>query len=76
MSFGSATMEREREAYQRLLQGELSDQGGRFVIIVGDQLLGAFDGYNDALVAGYKACGFQPFLLKRVPLARDQRAAA
>jgi hypothetical protein len=68
-------MERERQAYQQLLQTELADQGGRFVIIVGDRLLGAFDGYNEALVAGYKACGFSPFLLKRVPVL-DHRAAA
>ena len=69
-------MDREQQAYQRLLQTELAGQGGRFVIIVGDRLLGAFDGYNEAAVAGYKACGFQPFLLKKVPAASEQRAAA
>jgi hypothetical protein len=69
-------MERERQAYQRLLQTELVNQGGRFVVIVGDQLLGAYDGYNEAAVAGYKACGLSPFLLKRVPArAEGQRAA-
>jgi hypothetical protein len=72
-------MEREHQAYQRLLRTpELADQAGRFVIIVGDQLLGAFDGYNEAAVAGYRACGFSPFLLKRVPArceGRNQRAA-
>lgn len=69
-------MDRERQAYQRMLQTELIDEGGRFVVIFGDQLLGAFDGYNEAAVAGYKACGFKPFLLKKVPVTLEQRAAA
>jgi poly-D-alanine transfer protein DltD len=69
-------MERERQAYQRLLRTELVDQAGRYVVIFGDQLLGAFDGYNEAAVAGYKACGFRPFLLKKVPMDQGRRAAA
>jgi hypothetical protein len=64
----AVTMEAEHKTYSQLLQSELADQGGRYVVIIRDRLLGIFSGYNEALVAGYAECGLSPFLLKRVPL--------
>lgn len=59
-------LERELETYQRLLSSELATEDGRFALIAGDELLGVFDSYNDALTAGYKAKGLDPFLVKKV----------
>lgn len=59
-------LERELETYKRLLAGELATEEGRFALIAGDSLLGVFDSYNDALTAGYKARGLEPFLVKKV----------
>ncbi len=59
-------LERELETYQKLLHGELAAEVGRYALITKDDLLGVFDSYNDALTAGYKECGLDPFLVKKI----------
>ena len=59
-------LERETETYQRLLHSELAGQDGRFALIADDRLLGVFDSYNDALMAGYKERQLEPFLVKKI----------
>jgi hypothetical protein len=59
-------LEQELATFQRLLHSELAGEEGRFAVIAGDALLGAFDSYGDALTAGYKQRGLEPFLVKRV----------
>lgn len=59
-------LDRELETYQRLLHAELAAEDGRFALIAGDELLGVFDSYNDALTAGYQQRGLEPFLVKKV----------
>jgi hypothetical protein len=72
----AVTMHAEQRTFRQLLDDELAGQVGRYVVIVGDRLLGAFDDYNEAMVAGFKACGFTPFLLKKVPAPAAQRLVA
>lgn len=59
-------LERELETYNRLLHKELAAENGRYALISGDDLLGVFDSYSDALTEGYKAKGLEPFLVKKV----------
>jgi hypothetical protein len=59
-------LEQELQTYQKLLHSELATEEGRFALIAGDDLLGVFDSYNDALTAGYKERGLEPFLVKQV----------
>ena len=39
---------------------------GRFVVVKGDQLLGAFDTIEEALGAGARSFGLSPFLVRRL----------
>lgn len=59
-------LEQELATYNRLLSTTLATEDGRFALIAGDDLLGIFDSYGDALSAGYKERGLEPFLVKRV----------
>lgn len=59
-------LELELETYGKLLHAELAGETGRFALIAKDKLLGVFDSYNDALTDGYKQCGLDPFLVKKV----------
>lgn len=58
-------LDREMAAFQRLLPSLLEHQG-KFAVILGDQLIGVFNDYEDALKAGYGAAKFSPFLVKRI----------
>ena len=58
-------LERELQTYRERLP-ELLKQQGRFVVIHGDRVIGVFGDYEDALKAGYDACGTTPFLVKRI----------
>ncbi|MBI4660695.1 MAG: hypothetical protein HY735_17805 [Verrucomicrobia bacterium] len=58
-------LEKEIETYNRELQALLSEQG-KFAIITGDQILGVYATYEDAVKVGYDKCGLTPFLVKRI----------
>lgn len=58
-------LEIELEAYESL-RDELAAHEGKFALISGRDLLGIFDSQGDALDAGYKAKGLDPFLVKRI----------
>lgn len=58
-------LEKELATYKRLLP-TLHDQEGRFALIAGENLLGTFDTYSDALDEGYRENGLKPFLVKRI----------
>jgi hypothetical protein len=58
-------LEKELATYKRLLP-TLRDQEGRFALIAGDDLLGTFDTYSDALDEGYREKGLSPFLVKKI----------
>lgn len=61
----SAPLEREIATYNARL-GEMLQHVGKFVLIHGEEVLGYFDAYGDALREGYKSCGETPFMVKRV----------
>jgi hypothetical protein len=44
----------------------LAEHSGKFVVIKGDQLIGAFDTIDNALVEGARRFGLQPFLVRQV----------
>lgn len=58
-------LEREMATYEKELPSLLAEQG-KFVLIFGDEVLGTFEAYADAIQAGYKKAGLQPFLVKRI----------
>lgn len=58
-------LEKEIATYNAKL-GEMLKHVGKFVLIHGDDVLGFFDAYADALKEGYRACGEAPFMVKRV----------
>jgi hypothetical protein len=58
-------LERELRKFRELLPTLLPEEG-KFAVIVGDELLGVFESYADALQAGYQAARLNPFLVKRI----------
>jgi hypothetical protein len=39
---------------------------GKFVVVSGDQVVGAYTSYEDALKVGYEKFGLKPFLVKKI----------
>jgi hypothetical protein len=58
-------LEREMETYLRKLP-ELKDSPGKFALVHGDDLVGVFAAYEDALKAGYERFQLEPFLVKKI----------
>lgn len=61
----ASALRTELETYQRLVPTLLQSEG-RFALIAGEDLLGIFDTYSDALAEGYRSRGLSPFLVKRI----------
>ena len=53
----------ELGTYKRLLPTLLKDEG-KYAVIKGEQLIGIFDSYSDALAEGYKVAKLDAFLVK------------
>lgn len=66
MAKSTPSLERELATYQRLLPTLTPGNEGRYALIAGDELLGTYDTYPDALAAGYQARGLEPFLVKKI----------
>lgn len=58
-------LEKEIAAYRRLLP-ELLAHKGKYVVIHGDELVGTFDAYGDALRAGYERFLNESFLVRQI----------
>ena len=58
-------LERELQTYERERPALLAHRG-KFVLIRGDEVSGVFDGYEDALRAGYDRFGFERFLVREI----------
>jgi hypothetical protein len=56
----------ELKAYTDNLDALLGAHEGKFVLIHGDKVLGAFDSNMDAITRGYRELGNVPFLVKQV----------
>jgi hypothetical protein len=58
-------LEREIETYRRKLP-ELLVQKGKYVVIHHDEVVGTFDGLEDALRAGYERFNDEAFLVRQI----------
>jgi len=58
-------LEKEIETYHPELPRLLAEQG-KFVVIHGNEVVGVFVSYEDALKFGYERCGLDPFLVKKI----------
>lgn len=45
---------------------ELMGDEGKYALVVGEQIVGVFTSYEDALQIGYKKQGVSPFLVKKI----------
>lgn len=59
------TLETELKTYEAHKHELLADEG-KFVVIHGDQILGTYATYEDALKVGYEKCKLEPFLVKKI----------
>ena len=58
--------EKELETYREKLPELLATHDGKYAVIKGGELLGAYGTYEDALNAGYKQYGLVSFLVKQI----------
>ena len=58
-------LEQELQTYKRELANLLPQQG-KFVLIQDDKVIDVFGTYEDALKAGYKVAGLEPFMVKQI----------
>jgi hypothetical protein len=65
-------LEIELSTYQSKLP-ELKDQGGKFALVHGRDLIGVYGTYEDALKEGYRSCGLTPFLVKQIQAVEQIR---
>ncbi len=56
----------ERTYFDANLEDWLTKNSNKFVVVSGEQVLGFFDTLDEALSVGARACGLQPFLVRRV----------
>jgi hypothetical protein len=49
----------------------LMSSAGKFVLIKGEEVVGVYDSYEDALKFGYEKFGLDPFLVKRIAPAEQ-----
>jgi hypothetical protein len=58
-------LETELKTYEAHKHELLADEG-KFVVIHGNQILGSYATYEDALKVGYEKCKLEPFLVKKI----------
>ena len=58
-------LEKELETYKRKLP-ELIVDAGKFALIHGDEVIGVFGTYEDALREGYQSFKLEPFLVQQI----------
>ncbi|WP_194270177.1 hypothetical protein [Candidatus Methylospira mobilis] len=63
-----AVLDTELSTYRHLLPTLLQDEG-KFAVIHGEDFLGAYVSYEDALKVGYDKCGLTPFLVQQISSA-------
>jgi hypothetical protein len=61
-----AGFDREREIYQSIKGQLLEDAAGKYVVIVGSEVIGPIDRFEEALKAGYRRFGAGPLFVKQV----------
>jgi hypothetical protein len=68
----AALLERERAFYAAHETEWAAAHPGRFVVVKGDRLLGAFDSIEEALAAGAASFGLDSFLVRKLGEKRDE----
>jgi hypothetical protein len=63
--FKRMALEIELQTYERL-KPTLLAEAGKFAVISGEELLGVYSTYDDALKIGYEKCKLIPFLVKKI----------
>ena len=58
--------DRELEAYRQRKPGLLAHAEGRYVVLVGDEMIGPYRSHSEAEEAGYSRFGLGPLLIKQV----------
>jgi hypothetical protein len=58
--------ERERKAYETRKNELLESMPGKFVVLVGGQMIGPFSTEDEAERAGYETFGLGPLYIKRI----------
>jgi hypothetical protein len=58
--------DRERAAYHRLKPELLAASEGKFVVLIGDEVIGPFDTHEEAEQAGYERFGLGPLYIKQI----------
>jgi len=56
----------ELATYLRHKDELVRESEGKYVVVHGDEVVGVWDTYEDALRAGYEKVGLEPFLVKQV----------
>jgi hypothetical protein len=64
-------LETERAYFNAKLEEWLTTNSNKFVVVKGEQVLGFFDTIDEALSVGARACGLQPFLVRRIERQRE-----
>ncbi len=59
-------LERELKTYEQHKDDLLAHNDGQYVVIFGDQIIGAFSTFEEAYKAGVAKCGTLPFLMQPV----------
>jgi hypothetical protein len=65
-----SSLQKEIETYN-LHMNDLLTHIGKYVLISGDQILGYYEAYADALGAGYEKCESGVFLVKKIAPAEQ-----
>jgi hypothetical protein len=65
-SGGLMALEKELEAFKKELPRLVAESQGKFALVQGDSVVGAFDTYEDAVKAGYDKFSLTPFMVKRI----------
>lgn len=58
-------LEVELTTYEANLQSLLADEG-KYVLIMGEEVLGIYETYADAIQSGYEKCKLESFLVKQI----------
>jgi len=61
-----AVLDTELETYEKNRERLLGEYEGQYVLIHGEEVVGAYESKMDAIRLGYKKFGNVPFLVKRV----------
>ncbi len=56
----------EQATYEKNRDQLVAKHDGKYVLIHGEQIDGAWETYEDALKAGYEKYGLKPFMVKQV----------